>query len=193
MENTPDDQPKAAEDQAGEGAGGAEGGAVESTERGSPSTQQHPAHSQNQPQFDILRIYSKDTSLETPGTPAIFQHEWKPELKVEFDSTPNKLDEGQYEVTLRITVTCTSGSDTAFICEVNQSGIFLIRNLPDETVEYLLGASIPNILFPYARENISNLVSRATFPQLNLAPINFDAIFRSKKAKEAQQGGQPNS
>ncbi len=140
-----------------------------------------------QAQFDIIRIYSKDLSLETPNSPAIFQDIWNPELKVEFDARPTRIDESKYEVCLRVTVTCQSKDKVAFICEVNQAGIFFIQNLPPDAVEYLLGATAPNILFPYARECISSLVSRASFPQLNIAPINFEAIFRARKAQLAQQ------
>lgn len=148
---------------------------------------------EHRPQFDILRIYTKDTSLETPSSPQIFQHEWQPDLKVEFDVLPVRLDEGrdEYEVNLRVTVTCTCGSETAFITEVNQAGIFLVRNMPPETAEYLFGATIPTILFPYAREHISSLVTRSTFPPLNLAPVNFDMMFRAKKAQVARQQQDP--
>ncbi len=142
---------------------------------------------QLQPQFDIVRVYSKDSSLETPNSPAIFQKEWKPQLKIEFDSNTKTLENDQYEVSLRVTATCTIEDTTAFICEVNQAAIFIVKNVPADTLEYLLGATAPNILFPYAREHISNLVSRATFPQLNLAPLNFEAIYRAKKAQEAEQ------
>lgn len=142
---------------------------------------------EQQAQFDIIRIYSKDLSLETPNSPAIFQEEWNPELKVEFDARPTRIDETKFEVCLRVTVTCQSKDKVAFICEVNQAGIFFIQNLPADAIEYLLGATAPNILFPYARETISNLVTRASFPQLNIAPINFEAIFRARKAQLAQE------
>ena len=141
---------------------------------------------QAQPQFEIIRVYAKDVSLETPNSPSVFQSPWKPELKVEFDSKTAKIADDQYEVNLRVTVTCKNGEHTAFLCEVNQAGVFVIRNLGTEAVEYLLGATAPNILFPYAREFISNLVSRASFPQLNLSPINFEALFRARKVQQAQ-------
>lgn len=148
---------------------------------------QNQQNTQNVPQFDILRIYAKDTSLETPNSPAIFSQAWKPELKVQFDPKAQQVGDGQYEVSLRITVTCNNDGNTAFICEVLQAGLFLIKNVNDETVEFLLNATAPNILFPYAREHIASLISRATFPQLHLAPINFESVYRAKKEQMAQQ------
>ena len=109
------------------------------------------------------------------------------ELKVEFDSKTTKITDDQYEVCLRVTVTCKNGEHTAFLCEVNQAGVFMLRNLSAEAMDYLLGATAPNVLFPYAREFISSLVARATFPQLNLSPINFEALYRARKAQQAQE------
>lgn len=142
------------------------------------------------PLFDLIRVYAKDSSLETPHSPIVFQSQWKPELQVKFDTKTTKIAEDQFEVTLRITVTCNNEGNTAFICEVTQAGVFLLRNIPSEAGEFLLGGTAPNILFPYAREFISSLVSRATFPQLNLAPINFEALFRARKAQQEAQAAQ---
>lgn len=144
----------------------------------------------NRPLFDLIRVYAKDSSLETPHSPIVFQSQWKPELQVKFDTKTTKIAEDQYEVTLRITVSCNNEGKTAFICEVTQAGVFLLRNIPNEAGEFLLGGTAPNILFPYAREFISSLVSRATFPQLNLAPINFEALFRARKAQQEAQAQQ---
>ena len=148
---------------------------------------QNNAQNAQQPVFQIVRIYSKDVSLETPNSPTVFQAAWKPELKVEFDSKTTKITDDQYEVCLRVTVTCKNGEHTAFLCEVNQAGVFMLRNLSAEAMDYLLGATAPNVLFPYAREFISSLVARATFPQLNLSPINFEALYRARKAQQAQE------
>ena len=142
---------------------------------------------QNRPLFDLIRVYAKDSSLETPHSPVVFQSQWKPELQVKFDTKTTKIADDQFEVALRITVTCNNEGKTAFICEVTQAGVFLLRNIPGEAGEFLLGGTAPNILFPYAREFISSLVSRATFPQLNLAPINFEALFRARKAQQEAQ------
>lgn len=141
----------------------------------------------NQPAFDIVRLYAKDCSLETPNVPTIFTKEWKPEIKVDFDAKPTKVTDESYEVDLRVTVTCKIGEEVAFICEVHQAGIFLIKNIDQETMDYLLAGVAPNMLFPYAREHISSLVNRGTFPQLNLQPINFEAMYRARKDQAAQE------
>lgn len=138
------------------------------------------ATEQQGPQFAIQRIYTKDISFEAPNTPTIFKKEWKPEVKLDLDTRSNKLEGGVYEVVLKLTVTTKVGEDTAFLCEVQQAGIFTLpdgEGVAEGQVAHMLGSFCPNLLFPYARETISNLVNRATFPQLNLAPVNFDALF----------------
>lgn len=138
---------------------------------------QAPAGEQTNPQFSIQRIYVKDLSFETPNSPEIFTKEWKPDVKLDLDNRSVKIEEGVYEVTLSITVTATVEEQTAFLCEVQQAGIFVIGNMPEAQTAHMLGAFCPNTLFPYARETIANLVNRGTFPALNLAPVNFDALF----------------
>jgi len=138
------------------------------------------ATEQQGPQFAIQRIFTKDISFEAPNAPAIFKKEWKPEVKLDLDTRSNKLEDGIYEVILSLTVTTKVGEETAFLCEVQQAGIFSAKDdesVPEGQLAHLLGSFCPNILFPYAREAISSLVNRATFPQLNLAPVNFDALF----------------
>jgi preprotein translocase subunit SecB len=135
------------------------------------------AGEQNAPQFAIQRIYVKDLSFETPNSPAIFTKEWKPEVKLDLDNRSSKIEDGVYEVTLSVTVTATVEGQTAFLCEVQQAGIFVIDNMPEGQLAHTLGAFCPNTLFPYARETVSNLVNRGTFPALNLSPVNFDALF----------------
>ncbi|QLK87587.1 protein-export chaperone SecB [Arsenophonus endosymbiont of Aphis craccivora] len=127
--------------------------------------------------FQIQRIYTKDISFETPSAPNIFQQEWQPEVKLDLDTSSSELAEHVYEVILRVTVTASVAEETAFLCEVQQAGIFSIDGIEESQRAHCLGAYCPNILLPYARECITNLVSRGTFPQLNLAPVNFDALF----------------
>ena len=129
------------------------------------------------PQFNIQRIYTKDLSFETPNSPAVFQKEWNPEVKLDLDTRSAKLSDDTFEVVLSLTVTATNGDETAFLCEVQQAGIFSITGLTEPQLAHSLGAYCPNVLFPYARELVGNLVNRGTFPQLNLAPVNFDALF----------------
>ena len=142
------------------------------------------------PQFSIQRIYTKDISYEAPNAPAIFKKEWKPEVQLDLDTRSAVLDEGLYEIVLAVTVTAKLGEETAFLCEVQQAGIFAIGDMPEQNKAHMIGSFCPNTLFPYARETISNLVNRGTFPALNLAPVNFDAIFAAymqKRAQEAQE------
>ena len=148
---------------------------------------QEAAQEQAQAQFSIQRIYTKDVSFETPNSPAIFQKEWKPEVKLDLDTRSNKLDEGVYEVVLALTVTATIGEETAFLCEIQQAGIFAVGEMEEMQTAHMLGAFCPNVLFPYAREAVSNLVNRGTFPQLNLAPVNFDALFAQYMQQRAAQ------
>ena len=124
-------------------------------------------------------------ALETPNIPQIFSKEWKPEIKIDFEAKPMKLNEETYEVDLRVTATCKLGEEVAFICEVHQAGLFLIKNVDEATLDYLLSGVAPNILFPYAREHISTLVNKATFPPLTLRPINFEAMYRSRQQEAA--------
>ncbi|WP_168426531.1 protein-export chaperone SecB [Erwinia amylovora] len=127
--------------------------------------------------FQIQRIYTKDISFEAPNAPQVFQIEWEPEVKLDLDTASSQLADDVYEVVLRVTVTATVGEDSAFLCEVQQAGIFSVGGIEGTQMAHCLGAYCPNILFPYARECITSLVSRGTFPQLNLAPVNFDALF----------------
>ncbi|EHR41540.1 MULTISPECIES: protein-export chaperone SecB [Alishewanella] len=141
-------------------------------------------------QFAIQRIFVKDISFEAPNAPAIFRKEWKPEVKLDLDTRSEKLEDNVYQVILSLTVTTTVGEETAFLCEVQQAGIFSIGALEEPQMAHMLAAFCPNILFPYAREAVSNLVNRGTFPQLNLAPVNFDALFAQylqQRQAETQQ------
>ncbi|WP_038251754.1 protein-export chaperone SecB [Xenorhabdus nematophila] len=136
--------------------------------------------------FQIQRIYTKDVSFEAPKAPQIFQQEWQPEVKLDLDTASNELVQGVYEVVLRVTVTATLEEETAFLCEVQQAGIFSIDGIEGTQLAHCLGAYCPNILFPYARECITSLVGRGTFPQLNLAPVNFDALFMNYLQQQAE-------
>ena len=138
-------------------------------------------------QFNIQRIYTKDISFETPNSPAVFKNEWKPEIKLDIDTKTNTIAENLYEVVLTLTVTATNAEQTAFLCEVQQAGIFTISEMPDNNKAHMLGSYCPNVLFPYAREAVSSLVNRGTFPVLNLAPVNFDAIFAQYVQKKQQE------
>jgi preprotein translocase subunit SecB len=135
------------------------------------------AAEEQQVPFAIQRIYVKDISFESPNAPAIFRKDWQPEVKLDLDTRSEKLEDNMFEVVLSLTVTTTVGDETAFLCEVQQAGIFAVPDLQDAQMAHMLASFCPNILFPYARETVANLVNRGTFPQLNLAPVNFDALF----------------
>ena len=146
-----------------------------------------PEGAVQQQQFQIQRIYTKDISFETPNSPKIFSKEWKPDVKLDLDTRSNKLDENVFEVVLAITATATVDGETAFLCEVQQAGIFAIGQMPEANIAHMIGSYCPNVLFPYARETIASLVNKGTFPPLNLAPVNFDAIFAAYVKKRKQQ------
>jgi preprotein translocase subunit SecB len=140
-------------------------------------------------EFALQRIYTKDVSFETPNTPAVFQQEWKPETSVNLNTEVNKLTDSVFEVTLSVTVTTKVGDNTAYLVEVKQAGIFSIKGFPDQEMGPLLGAYCPNQLFPYVREAISDIVMKGSFPQMVLQPVNFDMLYaqhQQELAKKAQ-------
>ena len=130
-----------------------------------------------EPQFEIQRIYIKDVSYEAPNTPHTFVDEWKPEVQLNLETKSNRVQDNVHEVILSVTATVTSNKKSAFLIEVHQAGIFAISGLPSDQLHQMLGSFCPNILFPYAREVISDIVMRGGFPQLILAPVNFDALY----------------
>lgn len=140
-------------------------------------------------QFSIQKIYTKDISFETPNAPKIFTQKWEPALDLNLGTHVEPLENAMYEVSLTLTVTVKIEDSTAYLVEVNQSGIFSIAGFTDQEMGPMLGSFCPNILFPYAREVISDLVSKGGFPQLILAPVNFDALYM-QHLQQAQAQGQ---
>lgn len=145
------------------------------------------SENQAQPQFALKRVYLKDASLETPAAPQVFTKAWQPEVNLDINTRNNVLDEQHYEVILSLTVTVKNEGETAFLVEVQQAGIFMLAGLGEPETKHTLGAFCPNILFPYAREAIDNLASKASFPALMLAPVNFDALY-AQQLQQAQSG-----
>ncbi len=137
------------------------------------------------PGFGIEKLYVKDVSLEIPNAPQIFTDRTPPQISVELSNSAQKLDEGIYEVAIKATVTAKIGDKTAFLVEATQAGIFGIRNVPDDNMEMILAITCPNILFPYAREAVSDLVTRAGFAPVLLNPINFEALYMQQKEQAA--------
>lgn len=142
----------------------------------------------SQPVFSIEKIYVKDMSLEVPNAPAIYLQREAPQVGVELSNAANMLEDGLYEVTLTVTVTSKIEDKTVFLVEVAQSGIFQVRNIPQENLEPIIAITCPNILFPYAREAVSDVVTRAGFPPVLLSPINFEALYAQQKAQPETAG-----
>lgn len=146
---------------------------------------------QPQQEFGLQKFYLKDVSLEAPRSPKVFTSDWKPDTNVQLNSQARALDEqGLYEVELTLTVTTRSQEETAYLVEVKQAGVFLVRGFPDEQLNHLLSAYCPNTLFPFAREVIADLVVKAGFPQLLLAPVNFDMLYAQQMQQRKQDGGE---
>ncbi|RLJ22656.1 protein-export chaperone SecB [bacterium endosymbiont of Escarpia laminata] len=144
---------------------------------------------QEQPnrELSIQRIYLKDVSFETPNSPSVFQKEWKPETNVNMNTEVNTLSENVYEVVLNVTVTTKVGEQTAYLAEVQQAGIFSISGFADQEMGAVIGSYCPNLLFPYVREAISDMVTKGSFPQMILQPVNFDALYAQHQQELAKK------
>ena len=140
--------------------------------------------------FSIEKIYVKDASLEIPNAPQIFTDRTQPQISVELGNSAQMLEAGVFEVALKVTVTSKIADKTVFLVEVTQAGIFQIRNVPEENMEMIVGITCPNILFPYARETVSDLVVRAGFQPVLLNPINFEALFAQQQQQAAEAPSQ---
>ncbi|HMV16543.1 MAG TPA: protein-export chaperone SecB [Zoogloea sp.] len=139
-----------------------------------------------QPVFSIEKLYVKDLSVEVPNAPQIFLEREAPQIGVQLRTESTAVDDGVFEVNLTVTVTAKLPDDkTVFLVEVAQAGIFQIRNVPQEDLEPLMMIGCANILFPYAREAISDAVSRAGFQPVILAPVNFEALFQQSRQASA--------
>lgn len=147
----------------------------------------NPAGAASQEQFGIQNIYLKDSSFETPHSPQIFREPWKPQLEVEIATESNQLEENLYEVVLKVTATVKVSDKTAFLVEVHQAGLFALMGFTPEKLSYALHSFFPNILFPFARETVSNLVTKGGFQPLLLAPVNFDVLYTQRVNKVKQQ------
>ncbi len=142
----------------------------------------------DQPFFNIQRVYLKDLSLEQPNSPQIFLEQDMPQVEVEVDVGAVQLQGTVYESTVTGTVTAKVGDKVAFLIQAKQAGIFEIRNLPDGQLDPVLGIACPQIIFPYLRSNIADAVTRAGFPPIHLAEINFQALYEQRIA-QATVGG----
>jgi len=140
-----------------------------------------------QSSIQIERFYLKDVSFESPHTPEIFTsaEDWKPQMNLQLETEAKRVDEERYEVALRVTVTASAGEQTMFLVELKQAGLFRLSGFDDATRKHVLATTCPNMLFPFARENLDHLVQKGGMPQLLLQPINFEALQAQQAAQQA--------
>jgi preprotein translocase subunit SecB len=148
------------------------------------------ADENQQPVFQIQRVYLKDMSLEQPNSPGIFLEQEAPNMEVAVDVGVEQLAEGIFESTVTVTLTAKAAGKVAFLIEGKQAGIFEARNIPADQLDPLLGIGCPNIIYPYLRANIADMVTRAGFPPVHLSEINFEVFYQQRlQAMEQQQQG----
>lgn len=140
------------------------------------------------PVLTIEKVYLKDCSLEVPNAPQVFLEEVQPQIDVQMGTQAQQIADGLFESTLIVTVTAKVGEKTLFLCEVKQSAIFQIRGFGQEEMGAIIGIGCPTTIFPYAREAVSNLVNRAGFPPINLAPVSFEALYMQQMQQQQGQG-----
>ncbi len=138
-----------------------------------------------QPVFGIEKLYVKDLSVEVPNAPEIFLEREAPQINIQLNTSGRGVGEGIYEVVLTVTVTAKSGEKTVFLVEVGQAGVFRIQNVPEDQMEPLIAVACPNILFPYAREAVSDAVTRAGFQPIVLQPVNFEGMYMQRLQEQA--------
>lgn len=139
-------------------------------------------------QLGMQKVYVKDVSFEAPNSPEVFSEQWQPDVKVGLNNKTQKVGDESYEVTLTVTVTGKLGDKTAFLAEVQQAGMFIIRNVNEEQLNAMTGSYCPNLLFPFARQAVSELIVQGGFPAVLLNPINFDALY-AEQLKQREQAG----
>jgi len=151
---------------------------------------QAPAADPSQPSLQIEKLYVKDLSLEVPNAPQVFTQQMQPEVEVQITTAAKQFAEGYFEVTVSATVTARAGENTLFLAEAAQAGIFSLRNVPPEQLDALLSIACPQILFPYLREAISDVVVRGGFPPVLLSPVSFESLYM-QRMQQQQSGAAP--
>lgn len=146
------------------------------------------ATNESQPSFQIDKLYVKDISLEVPNAPQVFMQQESPQLEIQVRNEAVQFADGLFEVTVTVTATARAGDKTHFLVEATQAGIFSVRNVPQADLEPLLAIACPTILYPYVRESISDLVTRAGFPPVLLSPVSFEALYAQR---QQQAAGEP--
>ena len=142
---------------------------------------------QPQPVFTIEKIYVKDLSAEVPNAPQVFLEREAPRVDIQLSTEAKPIDDGHYDVTLSVTATALLQDKTIFLVETKQAGIFQVRNIPKESLDLVLSITCPNILFPYARETVSDSIARCGFPPFLLAPVNFEALYQQRMQQQPGQ------
>ena len=151
--------------------------------------QNNGAAGADQAQFTIQKIYVKDLSFEVPGAPAIFNEPGQPQLELNLNQKVARAAEGVFEVVLGVTLTCKTGDKTVYLAEIEQAGLFGLAGFDDRTLDMMLGTYCPNVLFPYARQAIGDLIAQGGFPPFYLQPINFEALYAEGLRRRAEQQG----
>ncbi|MEJ2086906.1 MAG: protein-export chaperone SecB [Gammaproteobacteria bacterium] len=157
--------------------------------RGEPGSDGQEAQ-RGEGQVRLEKMYLKDSSFESPNSPAIFRQEWKPDIEMQVNTRSERIEGTTFEVVVTVTVTAKLEGRIAFIAEVQQAGLFVMEGLPDPVIHRAAGTFCPTTLFPYVREAVDSLVVRGGFPPLHLVPINFDAAYE-EALRHAQGQGQP--
>ena len=144
-----------------------------------------------QPLFSIEKVYVKDLSLEIPNAPQVFLERDQPQVDIQLHHNSTGVEDGVYQTVLTVTVTAKVKDKTMFLVEVAQAGIFIARNIPQQELEAVLAIACPNILFPYVREVISDIVVRGGFPPVVLSPVNFEAIYQAQQQQQPKVDAPP--
>ncbi|MFK3648147.1 protein-export chaperone SecB [Lysobacter enzymogenes] len=146
------------------------------------------APADNGPAFTVEKIYVKDVSFEVPGAPAVFAETQQPQLQLNLSQNVQRVGDNAFEVVLGVTLTCTAGDKSMYLAEVKQAGVFGLIGFDAQTLDAMLGTHCPNVLYPYARQLISDLIQAGGFPPFFLQPINFDALYAEGLRQRAGQG-----
>jgi len=146
-----------------------------------------------QPMFVIEKIYLKDLSVEVPNGPEVFLERETPNMEVNISTSTREMPDALYEIVLTVTITARIKEKSVFLVEVAQAGVFQIRNVPQQDMGPLLGIACPNTLFPYVREMVSNVTTRAGFQPVILAPMTFEGVYQQQlEQMQKEQAGKPN-
>lgn len=156
-----------------------------------PTSTVNPAATGEDPVFQLQRIYLKECSLEQPNSPLILLETEQPAVDIQLDVNAAPVVQGLFEVAITATVSTKLKDKTVFLVEAKQAGIFELRNLPQDQMELILGIACPQIVYPYLRANVADVITRAGFPPVHLAEINFQAMFEAQRAQAAGQVAAP--